>query len=181
MEINRYQLGKIYKLTSEYTDKIYVGSTCKKLLCQRLATHSSNYKLWKKGKGKNISSYKLFELGSVQITLLEAYPCETRDELLSKERYWIEKYKDNIVNKLIPIRTSEEKKDYDKNHDKKYREEHKEQIVEKNKKYREENKQIIAEKAKQIIICECSSNIRLDSKAKHEKSKKHLNFLSKLN
>jgi hypothetical protein len=197
--MERYQLGKIYKITSEHTDKIYVGSTCKKLLCQRLAAHSSNFNQWKKGKTDYTSSFELLGLGSVQITLLEAYPCETKDELLAKEKYWIEQYKDNIVNKNIPIRTIDEKKEIRKKHDKKYYEEYKEKISEKQKKYCEENKQIIIEKAKkyyeenkekakkyyeenkQIIICECGSNIQLVCKARHERTKKHLNFLNTIN
>ena len=169
MEINRYQLGKIYKITSEHTDKIYVGSTCKKLLCQRLAAHSSNFNQWKKGTGTYISSFELFELGSVQITLLEAYTCNTRDELLSKERYWIEQYKDNIVNKYIPIKTIDEKKETRK----KYLEVNKVNIKERRKKYNEEHKQ--------IIICECGSSFQIDGKARHEQSKKHLNFLNTIN
>jgi hypothetical protein len=206
--MERYQLGKIYKITSEHTDKIYVGSTCKKLLCQRLAAHSSNFNQWKKGNYNYISSFELFELGSVQITLLEAYPCNTRDELLAKERYWIEQYKDNIVNKNIPIISvderlekmkkyneehkeliSEQMKQYYKEtkeqrleHVKKYYEENKQTILKQNKKYREENKEKIAEKQRrQIIICECGSNLQLHSKARHERSKKHLNFLNTIN
>jgi hypothetical protein len=180
MEINRYQLGKIYKITSEHTDKIYVGSTCKKLLCQRLAAHSSRFNQWKKGKADYTSSFELCKLGSVQITLLEAYPCNTKDELLSKERYWIEQYKDNIVNKYIPIKTIDEKKETRK----KYLEANKVNIKERTKKYYEENKEKAKkyyEENKQIIICECGSNIQLVCKSKHELSKKHLYFLSKLN
>ena len=45
-----YKYGKIYKITSEHTNKIYVGSTCKKLLSQRLTFHRKNYKKWKKEK-----------------------------------------------------------------------------------------------------------------------------------
>jgi hypothetical protein len=191
MEINKYQLGKIYKLTSEHTDKIYIGSTCKKLLCQRLAAHSSDYKLWGEGKGKNISSFELFELGSVQITLLEAYPCETKDELLAKERYWIEKYKDIIVNNRIPITNSEEKKEIKKNYykankehvnetHKKYREANKEKIKECKKKYYEANKEKSLEKQKQKYICLCGVEITITHRSRHEKSIKHLKYINEL-
>ena len=148
MEINRYQLGKIYKLTSEHTDKIYIGSTCKKLLCQRLAHHSSRYKQWKKEKSSYVSSFELFELGSVQINLLESCPCNTRDELLSRERYWIEKYKDITFNKYLPIMTCEEKKEKVKNHN----ELNKEIILSKRKKYYEANKEIICQKNRERKI-----------------------------
>jgi len=39
-----YEYGKIYKLTSIETENIYIGSTTKKRLCQRLTEHKSNYK-----------------------------------------------------------------------------------------------------------------------------------------
>ena len=57
-ETNRYNNGKIYKLVSNHTDKIYIGSTCKERLCQRLAKHKSNYKQWIKDNNNGyISSY----------------------------------------------------------------------------------------------------------------------------
>ena len=163
--MERYQLGKIYKLTSEHTDKIYIGSTCKKLLCQRLAAHSSNYNEWKKGKVGYTSSYELFELGSVQINLLESYPCDTKDELLSKERYYIEKYKDSIVNKNIPIKTIEEKKEH---------------VKETYKKYYEENKEKILEEKKKKYICLCGSETKISHKNRHEKTIKHLKYINEL-
>lgn len=189
--MERYQLGKIYKITSEHTDKIYVGSTCKKLLSQRLASHSSEYKNWKNGKSNYISAFELFELGLVQITLLEACPCETKDELLSKERYYIEKYKDSIVNKRIPITTSEEKKEikkkyYEANKEhvnethKKYYEANKEHFSETHKKYYEANKEKILEAYKKKYICLCGVEITIAHKPKHEKTIKHLKYINEL-
>ena len=34
-----YNNGKIYKIISSYTDKIYVGSTTEKRLCDRFSGH----------------------------------------------------------------------------------------------------------------------------------------------
>ena len=45
-ETNRYENGKIYKLVSPHTNKIYIGSTCKKYLCQRMADHNSRFRKW---------------------------------------------------------------------------------------------------------------------------------------
>jgi hypothetical protein len=39
-----YQEGKIYKIISPLTDKIYVGSTTKKYLSERLCRHLCDYK-----------------------------------------------------------------------------------------------------------------------------------------
>ena len=38
-----YKYGKIYKITDNTTNKIYIGSTCKYYLSQRLAWHVQGY------------------------------------------------------------------------------------------------------------------------------------------
>ena len=38
-----YSLGKIYKLVSDETDDIYIGSTCQRLLSKRLGQHRDHY------------------------------------------------------------------------------------------------------------------------------------------
>ena len=109
-----YQQGKIYKLISPHTDKIYIGSTAKKYLCQRLGGHKTSleYKM-KTGKGSN-SSHDLIRLGDVEIILLEAYPCNSRDELRARERYWIEQANNmNLINvRKKPYITVEERRQY---------------------------------------------------------------------
>ena len=42
-----YQLGKVYKIVGN--GLLYVGSTTRPLLCQRLAQHYSEYKRWLNG------------------------------------------------------------------------------------------------------------------------------------
>ena len=56
-----YENGKIYKIESYLGDKIYIGSTSKQYLSQRMDTHRSNYKKWKKGKASSITSFQIFE------------------------------------------------------------------------------------------------------------------------
>jgi hypothetical protein len=197
-ETNRYNNGKIYKLISPHTDKVYVGSTCKEYLCQRLAKHKNDYKFWLNKKMNYISSYELFELGDVEIVLLESVNCNTKDELLKKEREYTEKYKDIIVNKLRPITTEEENKEwkkqyrednkekikqyYEKNkeHVKEYREANKEVIKQKQNKYYEENKEVIKQKRKQICDCECGKKYTFTHKARHTKSHTHQQYINSL-
>jgi len=77
-----YSLGKIYKLVSDKTDKIYVGS-CVISLNRRFSKHKCNTK-------KKCSSRKLFVDGAtVSIKLIEDFPCETKNELKIRERYHI--------------------------------------------------------------------------------------------
>jgi len=170
-ETNRYNNGKIYKLISPHTDLIYVGSTCKERLCQRLASHRMDYKRWLKYSDKYsyTTSFKLFDLGDVEIILLESINCMTKDELLKKEREWIEKLKDNIVNKQRPITTKEEHKEEKKQYDKVYREENKEKLKEKNKEYYKEQ-----------IQCDCGSVIIKNSKSRHTKTQTHQQYINSL-
>ena len=180
MTENRYANGKIYKIVSEKSDKIYIGSTCKKYLSERLAGHKNDYKLWKAGTRNKVSSSGLIELGDVSIVLLELFPCNTKDELLSRERHYIELYKNDKINKYIPTRTDKER--YEDNKDKKleyqnqYYEDNKQSVIKKSKRYYEDNKQTVLDKAKIKIKCECGSEITRFTKVRHERSKKHIAF-----
>ena len=51
-----YKNSKVYKIWSPNGDKIYVGSTTKKLLCQRMTAHREDFKRWKDGKFQSVSS-----------------------------------------------------------------------------------------------------------------------------
>jgi flagellar biosynthesis GTPase FlhF len=149
--MERYQHGKIYKIVCNITGKVYIGSTCKKLLSQRLAGHNDAFKQWKNGKIKGgITSFQILEGGNYYIELLELVPCNSKDELLIKEKFYI---KNNVcVNKIKNLnRTEEEKKEHNKeynenNKNKKneYKKNHyqnnKDKINEYNKKYYENNK-----------------------------------------
>lgn len=142
---NIYSRGKIYKIISENCDGCYVGSTCKKLLSQRLSAHTSNFRQYEKDIGRYYSSFEILKYDDYSIILLEDYPCERKDQLLSRERYWKEQLKDS-VNIYNAIRTKE---DYHKWYNEgggkewghKYYEDNKEHIREYGIKYREENRE----------------------------------------
>ena len=119
-----YNSSKIYKIISNQTNKIYVGSTTKLYLSQRLTAHKSAYNYWLKGHLKSyITSFDLLKLGDVEIILLENVNANSKDELHARERYYIELYKDIVVNKNIPSRTDDEYNQTEecKLRDKKYR------------------------------------------------------------
>jgi hypothetical protein len=63
--------------------------------------------------------------------------------------------------------------EYDKN----YRENNKEKECQRHQKYYENNKEKINEKRKEQITCECGSIFRKSNIAKHNKSKKHQDFI----
>lgn len=93
-----YGKGKIYKIISPQTKKIYVGSTCLGHLSRRLAKHKYSYDAWKQGKKHYGSSFELMKQKKYAIILLETYPCNSKDELRSREQFWIDQLKAHCVN-----------------------------------------------------------------------------------
>lgn len=144
-----YQLGKVYKIVGN--GFIYVGSTTRPLLCQRLAGHNSKFRRFQEGTSHYITSFKCLSDENHYIELLELFPCNSKDELHSCERKWIEQL--DCVNKMIPLRTYKEyyidNKEKLKEYKKQYQQDNKEKILEKKKQYRQDNHEIILEKQKQ--------------------------------
>lgn len=84
-----YRNGKIYKITSSQTDLIYVGSTVENL-SMRFAHHKSNFK-------RNISdiiSKEILKYCDAKIELIEAYPCNSKEELFKKETEYNKNYQE---------------------------------------------------------------------------------------
>ena len=174
-----YKNSKIYILTNG-TDSYY-GSTTQKLH-RRLIRHRCGY----------CSSRVLFgEDKTVRIILLENYPCDNRKELLLKERWYIENFE--CVNNNIPNRSPKEyrednkeklkikRKEWNslpktKENRQNYYNKFKVSIAEKMKKYNQDNKEKIKAHNSIPYECECGSKIQLTEKARHQRSKKHLNF-----
>ena len=136
----KYQKGKIYKLVNEQ-GMTYYGSTIH-CIDKRKSKHYCDFK---SGNSKYTSKF-LFENNKVvTVHLVEDYPCNSKEALLARERYYIET--NPCVNKVIPGRTNKEyyqdnliykimwQKEYDDNH--------KEQIKLKGQNYYKNNKEII--------------------------------------
>ena len=73
----RYDNGKIYRITNNIDNMIYIGSTClplrKRLYCHKKEQHS--------GKGQNRRLFlhaKKYDWKEFDIYLLEKFPCDTR-------------------------------------------------------------------------------------------------------
>ena len=126
--------GKVYKLVGN--GKIYIGSTTVRL-CNRKAGHIANCKLYGDCTSREIVSDPNF-----YIELIENVPCNSKEELFIRERYWIENT--DCVNKLIPYKTKEERKEMAKQ----YREANKDKIREEKKKQYQDNKEEIKERAR---------------------------------
>lgn len=137
--MTNYQNSKIYKImgiNKEDKELIYIGSTTQKL-CKRLSKHKSD---------KDCSSKIIFETcDNYSIILIEDYPCNSKNELLIRERYFYELY--DCINISKPILFKGEKKLYNQeryiNNIEKYenyRLEHKEYQHNYDKEYWEKNK-----------------------------------------
>ena len=96
--MNNYANGLIYKITSQQTPKIYIGSTCLNINI-RFALHLSQYRRYNQGNGNYCSSYEILEYNDATISIVENYPCNSSSQLREREKYWQVYYKDIIVNK----------------------------------------------------------------------------------
>jgi hypothetical protein len=179
--MSKYQKGKIYKLVSNYTDEIYIGSTIQPLN-KRISQHRENR--------NDCASKKLTELGEIKIILIENFPCESKEELLKRERFYFDSM--DCLNKHRPITTETERKELMNKRDKKYKEKNREKINETGKKrydrkkdeinarrrlYRLKNK----DKIKIKIICDCGAELNKYGLIKHKKTKKHITYINSLN
>jgi len=144
-----YQNGKIYKIINYDNDDIYIGSTCESLSC-RLSKHRNKHNEYLKGNCNYITSFKILEIPSAKIILIENFPCNTKEELNAREAYYIREL--DCVNKYIPLRTGkeyvEDNKEYVKEWKANYYIENKEKLSEQKKANYEANKEVVKAKQK---------------------------------
>ena len=96
-----YTQSKIYAIVCPSGEK-YIGSTTSTLEF-RFEGHVISYLKWKETKGGYTSSFKLFEkygIDNCRIELIEAYPCNSKEELELRESEVIKS--NSCVNSLIP-------------------------------------------------------------------------------
>ena len=186
-----YQNGKIYKIESHLGNKIYIGSTTKEYLSQRMDAHRSDYKRWKNDTFSLTNSFKLFDeygLENCQIVLLESYPCNSKDELTAKEAHYIKT--NDCVNKIVPQRSSKEYREDNKERIKKWQKEYQEVNKDKRKEYYEANKDSINANKKEyheankdyfsllkneVVQCSCGKTYTHSNRVRHRKSAFHIN------
>jgi hypothetical protein len=138
-----YKNGKIYKITDLNYTKQYIGSTTQPLY-KRLSNHKDKYK-YDKYKGSSCKIlFDEFGIDNCKIILIEDFPCESKEQLLMRENYYIKN--EDCVNKHLSYRTEEDKKECNKNKSKINYALNKNKILEESKKYYENNKDDIKEK-----------------------------------
>ena len=131
-----YQNGKIYKLVSNISNDIYIGSTVNNL-SHRLNKH--------KDKNNTCVSKQLFANDAIiKIILIEMFPCSSKIELKAREHHYITTLM--CINKHIPFITDIVIVNGNiKEWSKAYKTEHVEHFKEYSKKYNQANKEHIKE------------------------------------
>lgn len=158
-----YQKAKIYRIISNETDKVYIGSTCD-YLSSRLGKHKYSFK-----KGKTCpTSKEILKYADCKIELIEEFPCATKRELLDREGYHIS-ITPNCVNRNVMGRTKA-----------RYYMDNKEVITVKKKAYAQKNATKIAEYQKKYAE-ENKEHLKEYHKNYHEKNREKYNAMGKEN
>jgi hypothetical protein len=183
----KYESGKLYKIEGPSGRQCYVGSTIKSLK-KRLAKHKNSFKERKKDSKRKLTVYDLFEKYGAEncnIVLLELFPCTTKQELFSREGFWIKQL--DSVNRCVPGRTPAEyckdniekirqntKAYYEKNKQKiqAYRQANKQHYKEWHKKYNDVNKEKLRKQQKKY-----ASNPTVKAKRNQKQQERRQNQL----
>jgi hypothetical protein len=147
--------GTVYSIKCKETGDQYIGSTCKHVE-YRLEQHRQI--------GNKTSSRPIIDRKNFECIILESVICDSKAELLYRERHFIET-EPNVVNKCRPIITVEERKAsvlaYEHAHPdyfQKYRDDHKEHW-------------------QSTYVCECKVSCRLINRNRHERSTQHKTYI----
>jgi hypothetical protein len=164
------------------------------------------YKNGKRSLVASYNLFDKYGIENCEMVLIENYPCATKDELHARERYWFDNMENCNICK--PIRTEQEVIDHgklcytkrikqDPDCNKKHYQRQLELHPDRNEKHyqrqlelhpdykekyyakrRELHPDRNEERKQNRYTCECGANIRREEKSRHEKSKKHLNYIA---
>ena len=142
--------GKIYRI--DCAGKFYYGSTCADLDL-RLAQHRINAEIH-----PNRKIYAHINAAGwphAQISLVEDYPCASRTALIQRENFYVRQYINdaNCLNVQRPIGLLPSE-------------------------WRELNRQKIRDIQNKKFKCRCGGSFTRANKAAHERSYKHIDYLS---
>jgi hypothetical protein len=198
-----YSKGIIYTIRSK--DNVYVGSTID--FRSRKYSHKSNM-YNENGKEYNFNIYKTIRANECEWDMqpYSIFPCNSKIELTIEEerirrllkadmntrmcgsecstkKQYYKQYNDQHKDEIKKYKKQyyEEHKDEKKEYDKQYHKEHKDELNKKHKQYHKEHKDELNKKKKQKVTCECGCIVAKGYLSQHRKTKKHINFMEKLN
>ena len=157
-----YSQAKIYKITNDFNNDIWIGTTCDTLI-KKFSVHRAEA-IRNVRKDCIIQNHiREHGLDRFRIQLIEDFPCEDVYQLRQRQGHYIREMK--AINKYA---------DY-----KDYREKNRECIKERKNEYIQnpEVKELIKEKKSETIACECGCSVRRDSLSRHRKTKVHISFI----
>lgn len=176
-----YNNSIIYRLSCNITGEDYYGSTTN--YKRRICLHKTNTE--KQNSKRKCKSRQIIDRGDYTFSIVEECNFNTKKELLIRERYYIDNYP--CINIGVPYKTLEEKtqskKEYGQS-DKmlKYKKEYyinnRELLIEKQRERHNNNKTIVNQKKGEKITCECGVIFTRGHRARHLKSKWHLENIS---
>lgn len=191
--MSKNEVGKIYCLRSNESNKIYVGSTFQKYLCNRLAKHKFSYKAYLNNKYHYVTSFELLKNDNCYTELISEHQDVSKEMLRKFEGEEIRKQKDICVNKRIEDRTSKEYRfdntDKIRNDKQQHRITNLDKIKQYEKQYRIINNDKLkvdkqnyynnnVEKLTQKFVCDiCGGQYTYQHKQTHIKTKKHIQKL----
>ena len=160
----------------------YYGSTTQ-ALSKRKSKHKSGFKKWLGDEtAQYTSSYELFKIEEPEITLVETFPCKSKEELLAREKYYIKH--NECVNQKLPQRSkSEYYKDKKEDILKKreiYYNNYQDAIKEVRCEYYKANRNDILQSRSETITCACGKTITKNHLVRHQKSQSHLIIISRI-
>jgi len=144
----RFQDAYIYRLVIEESDEVYIGSSCTPPVT-RFSQH--RHAAMNPDTQLQSAACVLFHMGTVQMLIVEQYPCANAQELTLRERWWIENTP-NCINKNIPGQTWQERR----------------------AKRQDAHDAYMKEFRNQKYTCECGKTISRAEKARHERTAFHL-------
>ena len=154
---NDNENAKIYVIRNHSNDLVYVGATT-----QRLSSIMSRHRynaMTAKQKRKLYNAIRSIGPDNFYIELLEAYPCQSREELSTRNGHWIrtlDSYNNGYNGKIENRKMSKWCNEYE--------------VVE------DDKTKIKCESLK----CECGGKYTLKHKAKHIKTKKHQKYIQRI-
>ena len=148
----RLMKGLVYRFQCRQTGKFYIGSTTQDIK-KRLKNHKSKAKEEHRKNTPLYSHVNLVGWNSIDVIIVFEEEFVSRTQLLQLEKDEIMKHLNdaNCLNNNRPIRTSEEKKEQDKEYGKQRRIEQKEKERERVRKWRLDNPEKYAEQKRRSI------------------------------
>lgn len=143
-----YADSRVYKML--VGDELYVGSTTmalgKRFICHRAAFNKGIMSV-NQPKLHNAIDLMLNKFLDVKIEIIEQVSCQTQEELLARERYWIHELKPTLNTVKLLNKTKEDQRQWE--HEYRQKTEVKVKKAERDRKYKEKNREVVLQKKRE--------------------------------